>query len=144
MSSIADLMGRAVTSQIVSTLQRMRTSTTCSRRSVTLATGLPESLAEAGLDSRVQIVTPTPNADQLQAVLDGTMLAVVPNPKAQASWTAIDAIARLEQGVDVDEQQHTVIPVVVWTTDNIPTPLGDFTGATNYDEQFKQLWGIAG
>jgi ABC-type sugar transport system substrate-binding protein len=92
----------------------------------------------------VQIVTPTPNADQLQAVLDGTLLAVVPNPKAQASWTAIDAIARLEQGLEVDEEQHTVIPVVVWTTDNIPTPLGDFAGAANYEEQFKQLWGIGG
>src|SRR4051812_17496064 len=77
-------------------------------------------------------------------LVDGTLLAVVPNPKAQASWTAIDAIARLEQGLVVDEQQHTVIPVVVWTTDNIPTPLGDFAGAANYEEQFKQLWGIGG
>jgi prepilin-type processing-associated H-X9-DG protein len=142
--SIADLLGGSVTSQIVSTLQRDEDIDYVFTSFGDLATGLPESLAEAGLDSRVQIVTPTPNADQLQAVLDGTLLAVVPNPKAQASWTAIDAIARLEQGLEVDEQQHTVIPVVVWVRDNIPTPLGDFTGAANYEEQFKQLWGVAG
>jgi prepilin-type processing-associated H-X9-DG protein len=140
--SVTDLTGGTVTSQIVSTLQRDEDIDYVFTSFGDLATGLPESLAQAGLEDRVQIVTPTPNADQLQAVIDGTLLAVVPNPKAQASWTAIDAIARLEQGLEVDEQQHTVIPVVVWVKDNIPTPPSDFVGANDYDEQFKQLWGI--
>jgi len=141
--SVTDLTGGTVTSQIVSSLQRDESIDYVFTSFGDLATGLPEALAQAGLEERVQVVTPTPNADQLQAVVDGNLLAVVPNPKAQASWTAIDAIARLEQGLEVDEEQHTVIPVVVWTTETMPSPPGEFVGANDYEEQFKQLWGIA-
>jgi ribose transport system substrate-binding protein len=141
--SVTDLTGGAVASQVVSTLQRDEDIEYVFTSFGDLATGLPEALSAAGLSDRVQIGTAAPNPEQTQGVIDGTILAVSPNPKAQGSWTAIDAIARLEQGVDVDEEQHTVMPVVIWTTDNVPTPAGDFAGAENFEEQFLELWHVS-
>jgi ABC-type sugar transport system substrate-binding protein len=141
--SVTDLTGGHVTSPIISALQRDSSINYVFTSFGDLATGLPQALKAAGMADRVKIVTATPNADQVQGVIDGSLLAAAPNPKAQGSWTAIDAIARLQEGLPIDQEQHTVMPVVVWTKDNVPTPAGNFAGATNYEDQFKQLWGVS-
>lgn len=142
--SVTDLTGGNVVSQVVSTLQRDQDIEYVFTSFGDLATGLPEAIAAGGMSDRVRIVTAAPNADQTQGVIDGTVQAVVPNPKAQGSWTAIDAIARLEQGLEVDQEQHTVMPVVIWTQDNVPSPAGDFAGAENFEDQFLELWQVSG
>ena len=141
--SVTDLTGGNVASQVVSTLQRDQAIEYVFTSFGDLATGLPEAIAAAGMSDRVRLVTAAPNADQTQGVIDGTVLAVVPNPKAQGSWTAIDAIARLEQGLEIDQEQHTVMPVVIWTQDNVPAPADDFAGAENFEDQFLELWQVA-
>jgi ABC-type sugar transport system substrate-binding protein len=138
--SVADLLGGAVASQVISALQRDESIDYVYTSFGDLATGLPESLAAADLADRVALVTAAPNPEQVQGVIDGTVLAVLPNPKPQGSFTAIDAIARLEQGLEVDEREHSVMPVIIWTTDNVPDPMEEFAGAQNYEEQFAELW----
>jgi hypothetical protein len=43
--------------------------------------------------------------------------------------------------MDPDATGHELLPAVIWTPDNVPKPAQDYSGAENYQEQFKQLWG---
>ena len=83
--SVTDLTGGTVASQVVSTLQRDADVDYVFTSFGDLATGLPEAIEAAGMSDRVRIVTAAPNAEQTQGVIDSTVLAVVPNPKAQGA-----------------------------------------------------------
>lgn len=140
--TVDDLMAGTVASQAVSSLQRDSDITYVFTASGDLATGLPEALEQAGYADRVKVVTTAPNDEQMQALVDGRILAVVPNPKPQGSWTAIDAMARIEQGLEIGED-HGMMPIVVWTSDNMPDPLEGFEGAKDFEQQFLTLWHVA-
>lgn len=139
--TVDDLLSGSIASQAVSSLQRNSDITYVFTASGDLATGLPEALDQAGFADRVQIVTTSPNDEQMQALVDGRLLAVVPNPKAQGSWTAIDAMTRMEDGLEIGED-HGMMPIVVWTADNVPQPLEAFEGAEDFEAQFLKLWNI--
>jgi ribose transport system substrate-binding protein len=139
--SIADLTSGGVASAIVSALQ----SNPSEYVFVTigdLATGLPEALASADM-SDVKILGNVPNPEQLQSLVDGTSFAWLPLPRPESAWAAVDSMVRLAAGQEVDPA-HEVLPIEIWTTDNVPTPVEEYEGPEGYQDQFTALWGVGG
>jgi hypothetical protein len=74
---------------------------------------------------------------------DGTSVAWIPLPRPESSWVAIDAMARIELGQEIDQESHEVLPIQVFTPDNIPTPVEEYGGPEGYQDDFAQLWGLS-
>jgi ABC-type sugar transport system substrate-binding protein len=142
--TINDLTSGAVASQVVSELQSNPDIDYVFTSIGDLATGLPEALAGAGLAEQAQIVTHVPNPEQIQAVADGAILAAIPLPRPESAWAAVDAMARLELGMEIDQESHELLPIEVWTPDNVPTPAEEYEGPEGYQDQFTELWGVSG
>jgi ribose transport system substrate-binding protein len=142
--TINDLTSGAVASQVVSALQSNPNIDYVFTSIGDLATGLPEALAGAGLSEQAQIVTHVPNPEQLQAVADGEIVAAIPLPRPESAWAAVDAMARLELGMEIDQESHELLPIEIWTPDNVPTPIEEYQGPKGYQDQFTQLWGVSG
>jgi ABC-type sugar transport system substrate-binding protein len=141
--SITDLTGGTVSSQIVSALQSDPDIGYVYVTFGDLAGGLPEALSSAGLDN-VKLLGHVPNPEQLQSLADGTSFAWIPLPRPESGWAAVDAMVRLATGQEIDQAQHEVLPIEVWTQDNVPTPVVEFQGPTGFEDQFKALWGLSG
>jgi ribose transport system substrate-binding protein len=141
--SIADLTGGGVASAIVSALQSNPDVEYVFVTIGDLATGLPEALASADL-SDVKLVGHVPNPEQLQSLADGTSFAWIPLPRPESGWAAVDAMVRLAAGQEIDQPSHEVLPIEIWTTENVPTPIEEFEGPEGYQDQFIALWGVGG
>jgi ribose transport system substrate-binding protein len=124
--TIADLTGGNVASQIVSSVQSNPDIGYVFLVIGDLATGLPEAMSSAGMED-VKIVGHVPNPEQLQSLADGTSFAWLPLP--------------LAAGQDVSPE-HEVLPIEIWTTDNVPTPVEEYEGPEGYQDQFTELWGV--
>ena len=139
--SITDAYSGTLPSQIVSALQ---TDPDIGYVYVTygdLAAGLPEALSSAGLDN-VKLLGHVPNPEQLQSLADGTSFAWIPLPRPESGWAAVDAMVRLAVGQDIDQPSHEVLPIEIWTPDNVPTPVAEYQGPAGFEDQFKALWGL--
>lgn len=141
--TIADLTSGGVASQVVSSLQSNPDTNYVFLTFGDLAAGLPEALDSAGLADQVKIVGHVPNPEQLQSVADGSSFAYIPLPRPMSAWAAVDAMARLELGMEIDQEAHEVLPIEIWTTENIPEPVTEYEGPNGYQDQFKALWGVA-
>jgi ABC-type sugar transport system substrate-binding protein len=141
--SITDLTGGTVASQVVSTIQSNPDIEYVYVTFGDLATGLPEALSSADLGD-VKLVGHVPNPEQLQSLADGTSFAWIPLPRPESGWAAVDAMVRLAVGQEIDQAQHEVLPIEIWTSDNVPTPVEEFEGPEGYQDQFTALWGGGG
>lgn len=141
--TIADLTSGAVSSQVVSSLQSNPDLEYVFVSIGDLATGLPEALSSGGAEN-VQLLGGVPNPEQLQSLADGTSVAWIPLPRPMSAWAAVDAMARIELGQEIDQEQHEVLPIEVKTQDNIETPVEEYEGPEGYQDQFSQLWGMDG
>jgi ABC-type sugar transport system substrate-binding protein len=138
--TIADLTGGTVSSQIVSALQANPDIGYVLLVIGDLATGLPEALSSAGMDD-VKIVGHVANPEQVQSLVDGTSFAWIPLPRPESAWAAVDSMVRLAAGQEVSPE-HEVLPIEIWTTDNVPTPVEEYEGPDGYQDQFTALWGV--
>ena len=138
--SITDLTGGAVASTVVSAMQSNPDVDYVFVTIGDLATGLPEALASADLGD-VKLLGHVANAEQLQSLADGTSFAWIPLPRPESAWAAVDAMVRLAVGQEIDQEQHSVLPLEIWTADNVATPVEEFEGPAGYQDQFTALWG---
>jgi len=141
--TIADLTSGSVSSQVVSSLQSNPDIEYVFVAIGDLATGLPEALSSGGAEN-VKLLGGVPNPEQLQSLADGTSVAWIPLPRPMSAWAAVDAMARIELGEEIDQEQHEVLPIEVKTQDNIETPVEEYEGPEGYQDQFNQLWGVDG
>ncbi|HEX8581462.1 MAG TPA: hypothetical protein VF640_04000, partial [Acidimicrobiales bacterium] len=141
--TINDLTSGAVASQVVSALQSNPDIDYVFLAIGDLATGLPDTLAGAGVAEQVKIVGGVPNPEQIQSLIDGTSDAWIPLPRAAAAWTAVDAMVRHAVGMDIDPESHEILPIELWTQENVPSPASEYEGPENYQQQFTELWGVS-
>jgi len=140
-STIADLTGGNVPGQVVSYLQAHPDITNVNLFIGDLATGLPEALKAAGLDTKVHLNGGVPNVPQMQSLLDKTSSAWKALPRVSAAWQMVDAMARYDQKMDVNVDA-VVTPAPIFTQDNAPSPAADYAGVPGYEDQWKALWGV--
>jgi len=108
-----------------------------------LAAGLPQALASAGLAGKVKIVGGVPNKAQVQSLIDKTANAYTPLGRPESAWATTDVMALLSVGMGADVSEHALLPIWLWTQNNVPKPAQDYTGPVNYEAQFKALWKIS-
>jgi ribose transport system substrate-binding protein len=138
--TIADLTGGTVPSQVVSALQTNPNIEYVFVVIGDLAAGLPEAIDGAGLLDQVKILGNVPNEEQIQSLADGDSFAYLPLPRPFAGWAAVDAMLRLDQGMDVPPE-HEVLPIEIWTSETVPQPIEEYEGPEGYQSQFEELWG---
>ena len=139
--TLADLAGGAVPSLVVSYLQSHPDVNYVSYAIGDLFGGVPEALGTAGLADQAQQIGGVPNLDQIQTLIDGESSAWAVLPREESAWHAVDAMARISIGQDLD----AVTPVLLtplWTPDNVPKPAMEYTGAEGYADSFSKLWGV--
>ena len=138
--TIADLTGGTVASQIVSAVQANSDIGYVFLVIGDLATGLPEALSSADMGD-VKVVGHVPNPEQIQSLVDGTSFAWLPLPRPASAWAAVDSMVRLSVDQEVSPA-HEVLPIEIWTTDNVPTPVEEYEGPDGYQDQFTAMWGV--
>jgi ABC-type sugar transport system substrate-binding protein len=102
--------------------------------------GLAPALKAAGLD-KVKIFGVAPLDGQLNAVADGEEGGWVADPLNVLGWMAVDAAARSFTGDDPTVYNSVGIPTFLITKDTAGTGL---QVPTDYQDQFKALWGLGG
>jgi ribose transport system substrate-binding protein len=140
--SVTDLTSGAVGSQVVSSLQSNTNLGYVLLSIGDLATGLPQSLATANVAGRAKIVGGVPNREEVQSLIDNKAAAYIPLGRPESGWATMDAIARYAEGMDVAQAEHELLPIEIWTPQNVPKPATDFAGPAGYQAQFKQLWKV--
>jgi ribose transport system substrate-binding protein len=141
--SVNDLVGGTVGSQVVSAIQSNPDIGYVYVTFGDLATGLPAQLDSADMGD-VKVLGHVPNLEQIQSLVDGTSFAWIPLPRPESGWAAVDAMVRLAAGQDVDQEAHAVLPIEIWTADNVPNPAVEYEGPAGYQDQFTALWGLDG
>jgi ribose transport system substrate-binding protein len=141
-ASVADLTSGGIPQLVVSTLQTNPDVEYVYLSFGDLYSGLDSALEGAGLDGKVKVLTATLNPSQSALVASGEIAAGVPNPQRYASWVAVDAMLRLDQGMSIDQDEHTLLPVPIFTKDTVPSPPGEWAGPEGYEEQFAALWSL--
>lgn len=139
--TLADLGGGTVPSAVVSYLQQNPDANYVSYAIGDLFSGVPESLATAGVAEQAQQVGGVPNADQVQTLIDGESSVWAMLPREESAWHAVDAMARLSVGQDL-EGVNPVLVTALWDQDNVPRPVEEYRGAEGYEDAFSELWGI--
>jgi ABC-type sugar transport system substrate-binding protein len=141
-ATVADLTGGGIPQLVVSTLQSNPDVEYVYLSFGDLYSGLDSALEGAGLSDKVKVLTATLNPSQSALVASGEIAAGVPNPQRYASWVAVDAMLRLDQGMSIDQDEHTLLPVPIFTKETVPSPPGEWAGPEGYEAQFATLWSL--
>lgn len=107
-----------------------------------LGLGLPAAVKGAGV-SMPKVYSYSPDASGIQALMDGTQTAAVPQPYSEIGWQWADSLARIYTGGDVKDSQH--FPRwLLWGEeyDNLPSTTDNPVIVEGYQEQYQKLWGI--
>lgn len=104
------------------------------------ATGLPQALQDAGVADKVKFIGDDALPMNKQMVLDGQQGASIAFPIYEEMYAAVDALARFYAGESV-EPSLAMLPLHIYTKDNIKDPSKFEPLVPDYQEQFKALWG---
>ncbi len=104
------------------------------------ATGLPQALRDAGVADKVKFIGQNALPMNKQMVVDGEQGASIAFPIYEEMYAAVDALARTFVGVSV-EPSLAMMPLYIYTSDNINDPSTFEPLVPDYQEQFKALWG---
>lgn len=107
-----------------------------------MAIGLPQALAAAGLTDKVTVISEAGGPINFQYIKSGQQTMDLAQDLRVQAWTGVDAAARLATG-----QKTTLVdplpPIRFLTKDNITfDPQGGFTAFPDYKEHFRKQWGI--
>jgi ABC-type sugar transport system substrate-binding protein len=142
--TIDQLLAGDVPAAVVSALQNDPSITHLYFNADALATGVADTLDEAGLLEGLTLVGSDFNAAILQEIVDGKQQFWLANPKPYAGWLMVDGMARHSIG-----QANTQLAEV----SNVPTfllddpelaadliPSNGWPGPDGMEDQFKALW----
>lgn len=143
-ATFADLGAGKVNSLVISALQQNPDINYIYTAFGDLATGLPEALKAAGLEDQAKIIVASVNPDQVATIPDGVISAALLNPQVYSQWIAMDAMLRLDQGLELEPDNHTMLPIAVADADNVPGefPAGLWEGPSGFEDSFKELWKV--
>lgn len=104
------------------------------------ATGLPQALQDAGVADKVKFIGQNALPMNKQMVVDGQQGASIAFPIYEEMYAAVDALARTYVGQSV-EPSLAMMPLAIYTTENVGDPSTFEPLVPDYQEQFKKLWG---
>ena len=104
------------------------------------ATGLPQALQDAGVADKVKFIGDDALPMNKQMVVDGQQGASIGFPIYEEMYAAVDALARTYVGESV-EPSLAMLPLYIYTADNMTDPTRFEPLVPDYQDQFKALWG---
>jgi ABC-type sugar transport system substrate-binding protein len=107
-----------------------------------MTTGVVSALKAAGLSGKVKIVSDDGQVANMQAIKDGTEAATVGVPLMMSEWYVADAMARYSLGMSLLPVSKEVLPMQLFTSNNVPNPIAQYDGPTDYQTLFKGLWHV--
>lgn len=137
----AQLATNGVVPAIVSALQKDPSITYLVATDGAFLSGLPAAMAAAGITT-VKIAGGAADISNSQALVAGTEAAWTLEPTDQFGWVAVDIAARTLLGMPV-EQDKILRPQLLATKDNVGTPANFLAAPTDYQAQYKKLWGMS-
>lgn len=108
-----------------------------------MVTGLPTALKGAGVES-AKLTTVNISTSIAPYMENGEYLqSTVGSSFNEVYWRGIDLLARLFAGVEYKEDLNdATLPYWTITKETLPTSTEEFPNVENYEEQFKELWGL--
>jgi ribose transport system substrate-binding protein len=108
-----------------------------------MVTGLPTALKGAGVEN-AKLTTVNINKSIAPYMANGEYLeATMGTSFYEVYWRGIDLLARLFAGVEYKEDEDdSTLPYWTITQESLPSTEEEFPVVENYEEQFKQLWGL--
>lgn len=107
-----------------------------------IVTALPGAVADAGLASKVKVLTYSQNEALSAFVEDGSVAALIGFPGPEDMWQVADTFARIFTGVKF-EANFFDLPSWVITKGNVPKSPAFYPLVENYQDQYKKLWGLS-
>lgn len=108
-----------------------------------MVTGLPTALKGAGVEN-AKLTTVNISTSIAPYLANGEYLqATVGTSFPEVYWRGMDLLARMFAGVPYKEDEDdSTLPYWTITKESLPTTEEEFPVVENYEEQFKQLWGV--
>jgi ribose transport system substrate-binding protein len=108
-----------------------------------MVTGLPTALKGAGVEN-AKLTTVNISTSIAPYMANGEYLqSTVGSSFPEVYWRGIDLLARMFAGVPYKEDENdSTLPYWTITQESLPTTEEEFPVVENYEEQFKQLWGV--
>jgi ribose transport system substrate-binding protein len=108
-----------------------------------MVTGLPTALKGAGVENAKLTTVNISTSIAPYLANDEYLQATVGSSFNEVYWRGIDLLARLFAGVDYKEDlDDSTLPYWTITKESLPTSTEEFPNVENYEEQFKELWGV--
>ena len=107
-----------------------------------MAAGAADALQSAGVGEGVRLVMPAHEMSGIQGLVDGVHHAGVTLPVEGHAWYVIDAMARHSLGMEITPTEEALMPMEIWTPENVPTPAALYNGPEGYQDLFKALWQV--
>jgi ABC-type sugar transport system substrate-binding protein len=113
-----------------------------------LATGVPEALKAAGLADKVTVFGNQGGEGQMKGIAEGSGEAWHAFPTKYEAWEMVDAAIRLvDEGKLPADYQQKIDSLPSYMVDSPESakalaPSYEWAGPENYQEQFKELWGV--
>lgn len=105
--------------------------------------GVPTALKGAGLDEQVKSISQGVSPPNLEAIINEEIeVAGVPESLPVTAWASVDAGLRALEGSKINQEEYANGPTQYLVKDNIKDPEEPYIGVLDYQEQFKQLWGL--
>jgi ribose transport system substrate-binding protein len=148
--TVDDLAGGQVASKLVAYLQSHPKVNYVLFTFADLENGVPEALKGAGLAGKVTLVGNGGGEAQFKAVANGAHEAWIAYPAVLEGWQMTDAAIRLVDGGKLPagyQQQLNHLPTYIVDSPasaKALAPSYDWAGPTDYAQQFKKLWKLAG
>lgn len=108
--------------------------------------GILDTLEEADLLEGVKVAGVDLDPGILPDIVSERYEFWTTNPVAYASWLMVDGMARTSVGMDIPQDDRAVLPTFIVDTpaqaEELIATEGEWPGPTNYQDQFKALWGV--
>jgi ribose transport system substrate-binding protein len=107
-----------------------------------LATGVPAAIKAAGLENQVKITTRAATPPNLEDVKGGGMTAAFTAEIYEAGWRSVDKLVRSLSGAPIGNP-YPFSTVRQITQANLPSNLSVPFSLPNYEQGFKEAWGLS-
>jgi ribose transport system substrate-binding protein len=137
-----DSFGKELPGDIAQQLQSNPNANALVLGSGDMAVGLPAALKGAGIDPPAAI-TQGQTPAIAQVMKEGGISAIWGQELAEIMWRSVDVLARhfAGQSVEPDIEADTAVQWLL-TNENIPSTTEPFPLVEDYQDQYRQLWGL--
>lgn len=107
-----------------------------------LTAGVAAALKDAGLSSKVKIITAGAEQSTFQGILNGQIAAADAQPLEEQQWCLADELARYHSGTPV-HPIACILPTQILTKANVPTAWPVWPGVPNWKAVFLHNWHVS-